>query len=301
MPPIIRRLRRPPVPLAAAAAFSLMFLAAAPEVRAEKGRATLRISSGGSLISPRELNDYLKDFVRSYQSLYGLGVSHDTTRTFSGARDFELALDVPLRHGMILSAAAGLISATREGNSFTIEWGTVGEDVVRDDRIRCLDFRLGLAYELPLARWLRLRPHAGIDAYWTFYDDAGSRTSHYEGWGDNVQSWTAQTQAFNLGGTVGLALDATVFKRLGLFLDAGYRLARLSGFSGSYQETYNGAAEEAVEFRLLYYEESEEWLDTVFKRFNLPGGWGGGTIAFVHEAVIDLSGLFLKGGLRVSF
>lgn len=300
MPHIVRRFRRPPA-LLAVAAIGLFLFAADPGARAETGRVSLRISSGGSLISPRELNDYLKDFVRSYQSLYGLGISHDTTRTFSWARDFELALDIPLRHGLFLSAAAGLISATREGNAFTIEWGTVGEDVVRDDRIRSLAFRLGLAYDLTLSRRLSLRPHGGFDAYWTFYDDSGSRTSHYEGWGDNVNSWTAQTQAFNLGGTIGLALEATVFKKLGLFLDAGYRLARLSGFSGSYQETYNGAPEEPVEFRLLYYEESEEWLGTSFKRFNLPGGWGGGTIAFVHEAVIDLSGFFLKAGLRVSF
>ncbi|GEM_PF-964803 len=298
MPQIARRLRRPLLLLAAALACGL---AAAPRVRAETGRASLRISTGWSLISPRELNDYLKDFVRSYQSLYGLGVSHDTTRTFSWARDFELALDIPLRHGLSLSAAAGLISATREGNAFTIEWGTVSEDVVRDDRIRSLAFRLGLAYDLPLSRGLRLRPHAGLDAYWSFFDDAGTRTTFYEGWGDNVSAWTAHAQAFNLGGTAGLALDATVFKKLGLFLDAGWRMARLSGFSGRYQETYNGEPEDPVEFRLLYYEESEEWLNTVFKRFNLPGGWGGGTIAFVHEAVIDMSGFFLKAGLRVSF
>ena len=95
--------------------------------------------------------------------------------------------------------------------------------------------------------------------------------------------------------------ELAVFRKFGLFLDAGWRIARLSGFSGRYQETYNGESEDPVEFRLLYYEENEEWLNTVFKRFNLPGGWGGGTIAFAHEAVIDMSGFFLKAGLRVSF
>ncbi len=292
------RLRRMSIAPAVAA---VLILAAAPAARAEERRVSLRISQGWSLISPTELNDYLKDFVRSYKDVYGLAISEDTTRMFRAASGFEIAVDVPLRHGLILTASAGLLSAVREGNAFTIEWGTVSETVVRNDRIHAASARLGLAYDLRLSNRMSLRPYGGLDAYWSLYDDDGTRASGYESWPDNVQTWTASTHAFNLGWTAGLILDGTVFRKLGLFLDAGFRMARLSGFSGRYAESWNGETQDPVDFRLLYYEESQDWLDTVYKRFNLPGGWSGGVISFVHEAVIDLSGFFLKAGLRVSF
>lgn len=269
---------------------------------APAARVSLRVSNGWSPVSPLEYNDYLKDYSRSYDDILGVGISRLETHPVRWAQDFEIAVDVPLRRGLALAVAAGLLAASSEGNSFAVEWGTVTEDYLRDDRVRAVFARLGLAAILPLGRTISLRPHGGLDAYWASFEDAGSRTAHYStGIDDPVQSWTADTKGFSLGWTAGLELDWAVLGRLRLCLDAGYRRARLSDFSGRYRESYSGIPEDARDFRLLYFEESVDWLPATYKRFNLPGGWTGGTITVVHDAVIDLSGLYLKAGLRVGF
>ncbi|MDD8026904.1 MAG: hypothetical protein PHI34_10335 [Acidobacteriota bacterium] len=294
---IVRRLRRPLVLLAAAAVCGGL----APLARADDGRVSLRVSNSWSRISPRELNDYLEDYVRSYEDIYGVGISRNSTKTFDWAQDFEIAVDIPLRRGLVLTASAGLLSSSREGNAFTVEWGTESDAFLRDDRIRSVAVELGLGYVMPLSGRFGLRPHFGLDAYWSTFEDSGSQTRSYSSWGDLVTAWTANAHAFNLGGTAGVTLDGNVFGGLGLFLDAGYRMARLSNFSGRYEESNEGVSDGAVDFSLLYFEETVDWLDTSYKRFNLPGGWSGGNVTLVHSAVIDLSGFYFKAGLRVSF
>jgi hypothetical protein len=265
-------------------------------------RISLRVSNGWSLVSPLEYNDFLADYPRSYDDVVGVGISSLVTKPVRWAQDFEIAADIPLRRGLALTVAAGLLAASSEGNAFTVEWGTVSEEFLRDDRIRAVFARLGLASILPLGKSIELRPHAGLDAYWASFEDAGSRTSYYHTGGEEpVQSWAADTNGFSLGWTAGLELDWAVLGKLMLCLDAGYRRARLSNFSGRYQESYYGVPDEARDFRLLYFEEEVDWLATTYKRFNLPGGWSGGLITAVHDAVIDLSGFYLRAGLRVSF
>ncbi|MCX6561295.1 MAG: hypothetical protein NTZ26_12375 [Candidatus Aminicenantes bacterium] len=281
---------------------ALACLVAAPPAAAGAERISLRVSNGWSLVAPREYNDFMLDFPRSYDAIVGVGISRETTRTIRWAQEFELTVDIPLRSGLIVSASAGLLGASSEGNLFAVEWGTVTEEFTRDDRVRAVVARLGLTYVIPLTGKLSLRPHAGLDGYWSSFEDAGTRTETYAvGGSDQIQAWTADTHAFNLGWTAGVALDWAVFGRLGLILDAGYRRAKLSGFTGRYEETYYGEPQGARDFTLLYFEEYVDYLQTTYKRFNLPGGWSGGVITVVHDAVIDLSGFFLKIGLRVSF
>ena len=54
------------------------------------------------------------------------------------AQEFEIAVDIPLRSGLIVSASAGLLSASSEGNAFAVEWGTETEEFLRDDRVRAV-------------------------------------------------------------------------------------------------------------------------------------------------------------------
>ncbi len=289
----------------ALAALTILFAAVAMPLLGQidpPARVSLRVSNGWSLVAPREYNDFLQDFPRAYDDVVGVGISSLATKPIRWAQDFEIAADIRLRRGLALTVAAGLLAASSEGNAFTVEWGTVSEAFLRDDRVRAVFARLGLASIFPLGQSIELRPHAGLDAYWASFEDAGSRTSHYLTGGEEpVQSWTADTNGFSLGWTAGLELDWAVLGRLMLCLDAGYRRARLSDFSGRYQESYYGNPEEARDFRLLYFEEAVDWLATTYKRFNLPGGWSGGQITAVRDAVIDLSGLYLRAGLRVSF
>lgn len=284
------------------AVFSAVFSTPLSGQTAPAARLSLRVSNGWSIVSPLEYNDFLKDFSRSYDDILGVGISRLETHPIRWAQDFEIAVDIPLRRGLALTVAAGLLAASSEGNAFAVEWGTVTEEFLRDDRVRAVFARLGLATILPLGRTLSLRPHGSLDVFWASFEDAGSRTAFYNtGFDDPVQSWTADTKGFSLGWTAGLEFDWAVLGRLMLCLDAGYRRARLSDLSGRYQESYSGIPEDARDFRLLYFEESVDWIPATYKRFNLPGGWSGGTITVVHDAVIDLSGLFLKAGLRVSF
>jgi len=86
-----------------------------------------------------------------------------------------------------------------------------------------------------------------------------------------------------------------------LSLDGGYRRARLGGFRGTEVRSDNGRIESEGDFRLLYYEFYADWMETGYKFLNLPFASGSISLDVVRDAVLDLSGPYLKGGLRISF
>jgi hypothetical protein len=262
---------------------------------------SLRISYGAAKIAPADLNDFLADFVRIRRDI-GYTMPAAGLKSLNGSDAFELTMSVPLDDHVALTASAGFSGAQQVGNDidFTL-WNGFGT-FRRNDRIRAFAARLGISYAFPLSGAVTLRPHASIDGYWSSFQDDGAQLYGWSSGPANTElEWTAQTTAFNFGWTLGLNLEVAVWSKLSLSLDAGWRQARLSGFTGKFQETDFGIPGDVQEFRLFYFEQMQDSPAGTYKMFNLPGTYGGSKVTVIRDAVLDLSGLYASAGIKISF
>jgi hypothetical protein len=117
--------------------------------------------------------------------------------------------------------------------------------------------------------------------------------------------WTVRTRAFDPGFSAGVEFEAELASPLRLSVDAGYRRARLMGFKGDFHYTWNfpggGFADDREDLPLYYYEYFDAGQNRVYGTMKMPGIWGGQQLTLVRDAVIDLSGPYLRLGLSVAF
>jgi hypothetical protein len=180
-----------------------------------------------------------------------------------------------------------------------LSYGDLEKTLSRNDNIRSVPIRIGLLYSWPLSGRLSLRPHLSLDGYISFFKDKGVETikNLKNGYifGDSGLIWEIKTHTFRWGSTAGLSLDVAVSGKVSLSLDAGYRRARLAGFHRTGDQVASG------KFRLLYYEEAYlDFAGTVYRFLNLPVNNPPISVNVVRDAVLDLSGPYLKAGLRLS-
>jgi hypothetical protein len=273
---------------------------------------SLLISGGMTRLAPNELNAFLQDY--AYYYLYAFDASYDIiidesarpdliSKELGRSSEFEITLLVRVASRIFLTFGSGFISAGLESDPLLQTYGDLEVRLSRNDRIRSIPIRIGLLYSWPLSRRLSLRPHVSLDAYLSSFKEKGGEER--ESLGDYPflarDEWDIQTRAVSWGSTWGLSLDLSLSTAVSLFLDGGYRRARLSGFQGTETRFDNGVLESERDFRLLYYEFHSGQMETGFRYLNLPMACGSTPLDIVRNAVLDLSGPYLKAGLRISF
>ncbi len=264
---------------------------------------SLRISYGAARIDPTDLNSFLSDFPVSRKDS-GYSLAEPALKTLDWSSDFEIAASIPLDSRVSLLLAAGFVGAEQMGNDIDYSTGYGGGTWARNDRIRAFAARIGASYALPLSERLTLRPHVSVDGLWSTFQDDGSETYSWNADPPHIeQEWTIETSAFNFGFTAGLGLDVAVWSKLSLSLDAGWRQARLSGFTGNMQwsQPVYGMASTIQEFRLLYAEQYVDWLKTTYRLLNMPEMPGGAVVRVLRDAVLDLSGFYASAGIKITF
>jgi hypothetical protein len=262
---------------------------------------SLRLSYGTSRIGPSDLNDFLADFVRIRRDI-GYTMPAAGLKSLDWTDDAELTLSMPLNDRVSLFVSAGFVATQQVGNNIDFTQGGGFGTFLRNDRIRSFAARLGVSYALPLSASIVLRPHASVDGYWSSFQDDGAQTYGWSsGSADTELEWIAETKAFNFGWTLGMNLDIAVWSKLSFSLDAGWRKARLSGFTGNYQQTDYGVPAAPQEFRLFYFEQRSDWPSGTYKALNLPGTFGGSTVTVIRDAVLDLSGFYASAGIKITF
>lgn len=264
------------------------------------------ISGGMTRLAPHDLNTFLQDYARYY--LYYIDGTADqnlNSKELRTSYELEFTLLVRVAPRIFLTLGSGIIRADLESDPLiqSYSFSDLELKLSRVDKIRSIPIRIGVQYCWPLFRRLTLSPHISLDGYISSFKETG-----YEERKD-LQSnsifarddWEIKTRTFSWGSTVGLLLDMALSARISLCLDGGYRRARLAGFHGTDVRFESGGPMREKDFRLLYYEFYDSWRETGYKFLNLPFALGSNSLDVVREAVLDLSGPYLKAGLRLSF
>jgi hypothetical protein len=279
----------------------------APSAFCERGPWLLRVSGGAAWIAPDDLNIFLRDYVSAQESSAGSSARGAGFGPVGRSTNFEVTILAPLEPRLHLLASCGVLRAASTGNAFNVTYPAVDAAYARDDKIRSSFARLGVAYTVPVSGRIGLRPYAAGELYWTTFEDSGSwsytslSTSERVLWMD----WRVQTRAFDPGFSAGVEIEAEIAPPVRVSLDAGYRRARLSGFKGDFHSTWNfpggGSPTDREGQSLYYYEYYDAGRGRVFGTMKMPDIWGGAQLTLVRDAVIDLSGPYLRAGLSIAF
>lgn len=259
------------------------------------------VSGGLTRLAPHDLNSFLQDYTRYY--LDGTAGRNFVSKELRRSTEFEFTLLVRAAPRIFLTFGSGIISADLESEPLLKSFSDLEFKLSRVDKIRSIPIKVGLLYSWPLSRRLSLSPHLSLDGYISSFKETG-----YEERKDLEYNrlfardeWEIKTRTFSWGSTVGLSLDVALSATVSLSLDAGYRRARLAGFHGTDARSESDELLSERDFRLFYYEFYADWMETGYKFMNLPFANGSTSLDMVRDAVLDLSGPYLKAGLRVSF
>ncbi len=258
---------------------------------------SLFVSGGMALINPRDLNNFLQDYARYYIGYIAGTAGQDVvSKELRTSLELEFTLLIRAAPHMFLTFGSGFIQASLESDPLHKSYGDPEVSLSRMDRIQSFPIRLGLLYSWPLSPRLSLRPHLSLDGYISYFQDEGYEERKFleEDYIARYE-WKIKTHAVSWGATAGLALEAALSETVSLSLDAGYRRARLAGFHNTDVSSANG------EFRLFYYEFYSDRTKNNYKFLNLPSASGSTSLDVVRDAVLDLSGPYLKAGLRLAF
>ena len=285
---------------------AFIFLLATSSPGDEKA-VSFTVAGGMTRLTPHDLNDFLQSYAYDYThavdpSYYLITDGSQRLESLSPklgrSLEFEITLLVRAAPRIFLTFGSGFISAGLESHPLVRAYSDLEVKLARTDKIRAIPLKVGVLYSWPLTRRLRIRPHISLDAYISSFKETGAEerkdlelNRHLA-----LDEWDIRTTAFSWGSTWGASLDLSLSGAAALFLDAGYRRARLSGFRGTETRFDNGVTESERDFRLLRFECHPEG----YSYLNLPMACACAPLDVVRDAVLDLSGPYLKCGLRLS-
>ncbi len=118
---------------------------------------------------------------------------------------------------------------------------------------------------------------------------------------DFWQKWKARATSGNLGYHFGIGTDWRIFSHVSLVAEALYRRSHVKGFEGEgvYQES--GGAEANIKGKLYFFQQAttgDRSVPLLFLREKAPTEPG---VSDVREAELDLTGLSLRAGLKITF
>jgi len=251
------------------------------------------VSAGAGWTAPRDLNDGARGFADYNAAFLGLPAS-DTI----GSLHMVAAVGVELSYRVSRWLAVGLgADYLRGGNRSRVEYTDTAFSETLDTR--------PLVSAVPVKLGVRFYPGSGFyirGALGVYFVKAGYlyRLERGESW----QEWKGTAKARRFGAEAAFGGDWKVGPNTSFFVEAGFRMAGLSGLSG--RDVYrNSAGDTLTEEGTLYYFR-KEGADThvyprLFVRAVRPTGDTEVGVVDSRQAEINMSGTAVRAGLRFRF
>lgn len=248
------------------------------------------VSGGAAWVAPRDLNDGARGFADYNAALLGVPATGAI-----GSLHMVAAVGVELSYRVSQWLAVGLgVDYLRGGNRSRVEYtdATFSETLETRPLVSAVPVKLGV----------RFYPGAGFyfrGALGIYFVKAGYfyRQEREDVW----QQWTGTASAHRFGAEVALGGDWKVGPNTSFFVEAGFRMASLSGLTG--QDVYRNSSGETLTETGPLYAFRKTAGDTgayplLFVRADLAGEEG---VVDSRQARINLSGTAVRAGLSFRF
>jgi len=251
------------------------------------------VSAGAGWTAPRDLNDGARGFADYNAAFLGLPAS-DTV----GSLHMVAAAGVELSYRVSRWLAVGLgADYLRGGNRSRLEYTDTAFSETLDTR--------PLVSAVPVKLGVRFYPGSGFyirGALGVYFVKAGYlyRLEREDSW----QEWKGTAKARRFGAEAAFGGDWKVGANTSFFVEAGFRMASLSGLSG--RDVYrNSASDTLTEEGMLYYFRKEgadsRAYPLLFVRAVRPTAETEAGVVDSRQAEVNLSGTAVRAGLRFRF
>jgi len=293
--------------------FLLMFLAEITQAEERLNltqRFSIKISSGLSYLTVGDINTFLDDANERHigQAQYFDGSRHGELKKIGQGlnSEIELTFDITSRLGIYLGA--GHVYGRRESSSgFEVlrpGFFQVNFTFAPEISICTIALKLGSYYIIPFNLKARLFINSGIGYYisktifhwkqieiWTRED--GSQAADFR----EMVEWDLSSKGIGFQGGIGFEYNIT--NNLALVIEAQTRYARINKLKGVEMEVGSGLA--GSFHGAVYYGEEKDLITD--KYYSFLGFYeekpDNPNYKNVRDAVLDLSGFFLKIGIRI--
>ncbi len=270
-------------------------------LNAENQRFALKITGGVSRLFLGDVNAYIQDASR-YRIDDLKSVGYSTQRNFErfhAGQEFEITAMLAVSKNLSLTVSSGIIQSKKDNNTFGQESSFSILSNTFDHTVRAVPLTVGMNYKIPVSSGSRFFFSFGGGLYFSKFLEKGTyEFESKKGHSGSSRSWNADLKAVGLGGFAGAGFEIDIGKGFSLLVESRARYARISGFSGDLISRYNNFPD-TENIKLYYYEFYSAYLQDTYKTFNLPFLWPGYELRVLREAVIDLSGISLKAGIKI--
>lgn len=261
-------------------------------ISAAPGKNGILLFGGGSVLAMGDWNASMKGLADFYGAASGARPSSDPASLgLAYVLGFEFSF--PLIDGLFLGLGADYIKS-RSSSEISYERKETEDLLKIESHARALPIKAGLIF-FPIPNFY------AKGSLQVIYAKAGYGYRFEEG--ESWREWTGEASALGLGGEAAVGAEWTVFPGAVFVAEAGYRRAKIGGFKGS--DIFNDSEgwTNTEDGRLYAYQAVLPGLDQkpfplMFIRATRPAEAG---ISDARDAVVDLSGVSLKIGLKVLF
>lgn len=292
------------MPVVARCLFQLILsLVLASSVYAGERKLAFKLTGGVSRSSLGDVNSYLVGYSHyEIDDLRDNGYVQDKAfEKYHFGQDVQIEVMVPITGRLSLCAGFGTIQVHKKQNSLSLQSSFSILTSTLDHAVRAVPITAALDWSWPVAPKWAIHIETGAGLYISKFSENGESLLTYKTGGVGyTKTWEAEAHASGLGVFGDIGLEAELTRNLSLLVEAGFRRARISGFSGQTRTRFNNNNWESEQpFDLFYYEFSVRGYQQVYPALSLPDAQRGYLLRVFREGVIDLSGWTLRAGLRI--
>ncbi len=257
----------------------------------------LRLYGGFTRAEAGDINEGLDGYfeVLELYSALGLGTTTGAFRPLHDGRNFGADLVFQITPHVGIGIGAGYLRFSKS-SSMTFTHGSGSVELSAAPVLSAVPIRLGLFLTFPLGRRLNLTINGGAEAYAALKLDAAQRINAFGDLAETSLSASRSAPSFNnLGFEGSLGFEFLVSRKVGFFIEAAGRYARLKNFAKAALSNSEGT----VDGRL--YLETFTYPEGTWNQFTVEKAPPASDPPFkaYKEPKIDLSGFSLQAGFRL--
>jgi hypothetical protein len=251
-------------------------------------RLRLSIHLSGELMSPGDINSGTTGIAEAYEASLGTNMN-GTIGTLHIASGGGAEVEYALTSGLYAGFGLGFFRGAR-GSLVDFPVGNIPEVFRTRPALQAVPVKIGLSYYFLPAFYVK----GSLE-----YILAGAKYLYRYEKKDIWLERQGKAHAGNLGAEIAVGGEWAYSSKLALFGEAGFRMAKIHGFSGKDVIIDSKGLSSEIEGTLYYYLvrfAMDTYFPRLFVRESMPTEAG---VMDAREAVVNLTGLSLRFGLRI--
>jgi len=264
----------------------------------------LRLTGGAALLMRNDFNDHMQSYNDLFDEIPFVSPDSDFEMLKMGM-DFGGEILINFMPHFSMGFGAGYLSAGKETTVELDIYGMYTEVWSYHPKFSVIPITLSLYYGIPVGSFMNVVLNAGFGYYLGTVDfDVYDKEIVGTNWSEETETWSAKSNAFGFHG--GIDLEFGIARNLALVVGAKGRYAKLTDLTGdreyAFDTSYGYSGSGTDEDQTLWYYNEESTSGKEYSFIELSDYKPTSIyISDVRKAEVNLSGIVLQAGIKVTF